>query len=369
MSQPTPGQWPPYPGGGQPGPQSPQWNPSPWQQPAPAPHNPGPWKWIAGAAALVAVIAVTAVIAVSLDRRGASGEKPATKAGTPSDVASANDTGPIGIITEDPACGPFGPINDTLANSVPSNWGQRDPSIPATAWTPDMRAMYETAATQFRRSVDQTLPLIKLTTHRVIRELLEQYVAYTRAFLDHVSAYTPSDNLFITNATGGGSVVSSICVAITNRAAITRGPLVPAIEPPSHIADVGDVNNPSRFLTAPDPFCADFKSAGDQMAADPAYRDWAKGDPEVPASALSPQDVAIMDAVQPVLRRTADTYERLARQSNNPVIEDFGALAAQYWRAYAAGAPTYTPADQYLSRVARRTEGILLTACGAAGLK
>jgi len=339
-------------------------------QPAPSPGKHGPWKWIAVAAALIAVIAVTAVVVVvSLDRPGAGADKSVAKPAVPSDVASANDTGPIGIITADPACAPFGPVNDTLANSVPSNWGQRDPSIPATAWTPDMRTMYETAATAFRRSVDQTLPLIKLTTHRVIRELLQQYVAYTRAFLDHVSAYTPTDNLLVTNATGTGSVVTSICVAITSSSATNRAPLVPATEPPTRIADIGDITQPTRFLTEPSPFCGEFKAAVDKMSADPTFRAWGKGDPEVPASSLSPQDVAIMDAVQPVLRRAADDYERLARQSNNPIIEDFGTLAAQYWRAYAVAAPTYTPADQYLSRTARRTEGILMTACDFAGAK
>lgn len=67
------------------------------------PKKSGVGKWIVGAVALVAVIVVTVVITVSFMKSSDAGNSSgATKTAAPSDVASANDTGPVGIITEDP---------------------------------------------------------------------------------------------------------------------------------------------------------------------------------------------------------------------------------------------------------------------------
>ena len=99
-----PGQWPQgqgYPGGpGQFGP--PQ---QPWPAPVP-PKKGGAGKWIIGAVALVAVVAVTAVVAVSCTKGGGNnaGSGGTSAAPNKSGIASSNDTGPVGIITEDPSC-------------------------------------------------------------------------------------------------------------------------------------------------------------------------------------------------------------------------------------------------------------------------
>lgn len=360
MTQPPP--W------GNPPPQ-PQWNASPWQQPAPAPHKPGPWKWVAVAAALVAVIAVTAVIAVSLDRSGAIGEKPATQSPAPSDVASANDTGPIGIITEDPSCPAWRPVATTLANAENNGWAKRDPSIPVGAWTADARAQYQAVGEAMRSAANQTVPLVKLTTHRVVRELYEQFIAYSRAYGDRLASYTPADNDLAIVSSTASDVLTGICESIANGSAPARAPLATAVTLSDHPAPVRDPSAPTRFLTAPDPQCASWKQSADAMKTDPTMVAWSTEDPATPASAWSPEYKAQNDAVTPVLSGFADTYERLARASaaSNPTLADFGVLAAQYGRAFVAGIPTYTAADLYLYNVFQKAAGVITAACRAAG--
>ena len=41
-----------------------------------------------------------------------------------------------------------------------------------------------------RNAADQTVPLAKLTPHRVMRELYEQFIAYARAYSDAIPTYT-----------------------------------------------------------------------------------------------------------------------------------------------------------------------------------
>ncbi len=97
---PPPNQWgsqPPT--GGQPA-GGPQWGPPP----GPPPRG-GKGKWIFGGIALLAVIAVTVVITVLVvGKDSGGGESPTPTNGNGSDFASANDKGPVGIITEDPTC-------------------------------------------------------------------------------------------------------------------------------------------------------------------------------------------------------------------------------------------------------------------------
>lgn len=367
-----PGNWQGYPGGQQgPGPQG-QWNPQQqWPNPTPAPQKKGPLKWILGATALVAVIAVTAVVAVSC--AGGKGSNNGNGSGTPSsgsksDIASANDTGPVSVITEDPSCAPWGPINDTLANTTKNGgWERRDPTIPASQWTSDMRAIFETAAEAFSKSADQATSLIKLTTHRVMRELYQQYVAYIRAFVNKISTYAPADYNLVTTGATLGMAITGICQAISFGSAAARGPLVAAAQSPERIAPLGNIDNPARFMTSPDSSCADWNTSVKQLDADPTYTAWKNEDLNIPASDWSPQYKAENDAVKPILSTTSDTFEKLGLASPNPVIQDFGILAAQYGRAFIQGMSTYTSADTYLYNVFRRASAGISAACNAAG--
>src|SRR6478736_5641932 len=97
-------QWGPPPGG-QPG-GAPQWGPQqPWGPPPGPPRSGGgKGKWIFGGIALLAVIAVTVVITVLVVGKNSGGGSPTPTNGNGSDIASANDKGPVAIITDDPTC-------------------------------------------------------------------------------------------------------------------------------------------------------------------------------------------------------------------------------------------------------------------------
>src|SRR5262245_14011600 len=105
--------------GGFPGPGYPQqsWSQTPMQPPGRKRGN--GWKWALGGVALVAVVGVTAAVTLSVANNGSGGgsspiSAPQSVGGaTSSDIASANDTGPVTVITEDPTCAPKYPILET----------------------------------------------------------------------------------------------------------------------------------------------------------------------------------------------------------------------------------------------------------------
>jgi hypothetical protein len=344
-----------------------QFAPQQWPAPVP-PKKGGAGKWILGVVALVAVVAVTAVVAVSCTKNtGGNAAGGGSVAGNNSGIASANDTGPVGIITEDPSCAPWGPVSATLANIAKNGWNDRDRSMPATAWSPEQQSQYQAAAQAYRSAADQTVPLVKLTPHRVMRELYEQFIAYSRALADKIPTYTANDGPLSNTAATITLVVNGVCGAITYGVAAARGPLVSAASPPTHIAPLGDPSNPSRFMPTVDAQCSDWASAIKRINSDPAYAVWSNADPNVPASSWSDQDKAENQAVMPVLNSFADQYEKLGRQSSNPVVEDLGVLAAQYGRAFVAGIPTYTQSDIQLFAPMGRVPGLIDAACDAAG--
>ena len=187
-------------------------------------------KWALGATALLAVIATTAVVAIALSGRGngngnGDGSGPTVNAGAGfnSKFASANDTGPITIITEDPSCAAWTPIANTLADASKRNgWDQRDPSIPANVWSPEQRTQYQEVGNAMRAAADQTEPLAKLTTHRAMRQLYEQFIAYGRAYADAIPSYTPKDDLLARTASTATAALNNICSAITFGSAAAR---------------------------------------------------------------------------------------------------------------------------------------------------
>ena len=113
--------WGPPPGG-QPG-GVPPWGPQqPW---GPPPRRGGKGKWIFAGIAVLAVIAVTVVITVLVVGKNSGGESPTPTNGNGSDIASANDKGPVGIITEDPTCDCVEPhCPRILSASEDRQWGR-----------------------------------------------------------------------------------------------------------------------------------------------------------------------------------------------------------------------------------------------------
>jgi hypothetical protein len=48
----------------------------------------------------------------------------------------------------------------------------------------------------------------------------------------------------------------------------------------------------------------------------------------------------------------ADELEQFARRSDNPVLQDFAVLSAQYFRAFVVALPTYTGNDSFVVNTA-----------------
>jgi hypothetical protein len=350
--------------------QPPQWAPQqqPWgPPPGPPPGRGGKGKWIFGGIALLAVIAVTVVVTVLVVGKN-SGESPnpTPTNGNGPDIASANDKGPANIIAEDPTCESWGRVAREYSSATKAvSWGNRDQSIPATAWTSDQRTMYETAGRAMTSAADQTVNLVKLTPHRTMRELYEQFIAYAKAFSERIPSYKPNDDSLAVTTDTVGSALSDVCSAIDDRSAPTLAALIPVPPPPTTVSPVGDPANPSRFLTSSNSVCADWSTLLDKASADTAA--WRAIDPKIPATDWTPEQKATNDAVVPVMSTYANDLEQLGRRSGNPTLEDIAVSSAQYQRAFVKALPTYTAADNYLSEAATYLARMVNWACKAVG--
>jgi hypothetical protein len=281
-------------------------------------------------------------------------------------VASAHDTGPVAVIVEDPTCAAWASINEALAAREAGKVGDRDRSIPASAWTAEQRDLYQDAAQAMRSAAAQTVGLAQLTPHRVMRDLYEQFIAYANAYAASIPTYSPADNNLAGTADSVSSALASVCGAISEGSAAARGPLVtaqaslPQVLPPDNPAD------PHRFLSGPNPVCVDWKSMLDRFSARTAA--WQQVDPNIPAYAWTAQQAAVNHAVVPVMSSYADELEELGRRSGNPTWQDFATLAAQYRRAFVTAVPTYTAADNNLANAATYASTAVLGACAAMSL-
>ena len=363
-----PGQWPPPSGPGQ---QPPSWGQQPpWGPPPPSGGN--RVKWILGGLALVVVVVLTVVVTLAVTRDGSGSEAPtasappSTSADT-SDVASADDRGPVGIITEDPTYAAWGPIVQKLSEEQDKGWREIDRSIPASDWTSSQRDTYEKAARDMSAAADQTAALVSRTPHRVMRELYSQTIAYWRAYAASVGEYTPTDNFLANTASGLSNSVNWICSAISYGSALARSQLLPPGLPPQDIAPTADVSNPKPFVKDSDSAaCGPWHN----MVAD--YRlatsEWMQNsDPALPSSAWPPLQQELFASMVTVMRENAGTMEHLAVASSNPIWRDLAALAANYRRAYVQAIPTYLPADNYLDSAATELMVAIDEACRATG--
>jgi hypothetical protein len=320
-----------------------------------------------GGVAAVAVLA-TVVAAVLLFGGGGSGGpqsgqdnglNPDAAAG----VVSAKDTGPVTVITDDPSCVAWTSINNELANSGQGLWNDRDRSVPASAWTEKQKAQFIAAGQSMRGAAAQTVGLVKLTPHRVMRELYQQFIAYARAYSERIPKYTPADNNLAGAANSASSALGSICAAISDGPAAARGPLVPPAAAPSDIAPVGNLASPQPLLTSDNNVCPEWKSALDQFGRQTAA--WQRIDPNIPSIYWNREQKAVNYQVGPVMNSFASKLEQLGRQSDNAIWQDLANLSAQYRRAFVTALPTYTPTDNHLANAANFTSTTILGACAA----
>ncbi|WP_102145568.1 hypothetical protein [Mycobacterium hubeiense] len=312
---------------------------------------------------MIAVSVVATVLVLRPDS-AASGRDEIPTATEDSEVASANDTGPANIITEDPTCDAWGGIARDYVSEVQSvNWADRDSQVPASDWTDQQRVMYETVGRAMTDAADLAVTLQKQTPHRVMRELYGQFMAYAEAFADAIPTYTFENADSLANVPGGAlSALSAICSAIDYKSAQPvalqlAAPASPAQVSPPSAEPKQFIDNSSRTV------CEEWISSTDQYDKD--TQAWLAIDANIPASEWTAEQKAVYNSAASIMTARADAIERMGRESNNAVIEDFAVIAAQYLRAYVLTIPKYTSNDNFLSDSARYLVGTVHWACKA----
>lgn len=341
-----------------------------WQQGAWAPH-PGPppqkgnsVKWLLIGIAVLLVIGISVAATLIFTRGGDGGGTTTPTSGAPSDVASANDTGPVAIITDEPTCGAFVGINNSLADIQANGWGaERNTLGPGSVWTTDQRNRVDAVATATRAAADQMVALAKRTPHRLVRELYEGFIAYGRAYADSVANYTPEDNELASANVNASSALVGICNTITFGSAGRSLGVNPAT-PPKNGAAQTDPANAQRFMTAPDQACASWEQISDKF--DATTSEWQQRDTSIPAAQWTPPERTIEEAARPYIEIFANDMAEVGRESANAVFEDFAAAAALYLRASVSAGDNYVAADSWLSYVAFRFNLVVIGACNAA---
>lgn len=256
-------------------------------------------KWILGGLAVALAIALAVVITVVLVRPDNGGDSIPANAGANgagSEFASANDTGPITIITEDPTCDAWNSIAREYTGTAASiKFDDRDDSVPATSWTPEQRAMYDSMKTALTKATDQTVNLTKITPRRSLRMVYEQFIAYGRTFAERIPAYVAEDDVLMTEVNGASASLTNICGAVTYRSAQAAAPRMSAVSAPADVAEPDKVGSPTRLLAAPNPVCSDWESMTTKV--DSESDPWIAIDKSIPAQDWTPEQKKINDAV------------------------------------------------------------------------
>jgi len=348
----------------------PGWQQGPWppQPPPPlpdfAPDKKNTVKWLLIVVAVLLVIGLSIGATLFFTRDSGGGGGTTSSSAAPSDIGSADDTGPVAIITQEPTCQTFLGINGGLADVQKRGWAaQRETLGPAAEWTPDQRSQVQAVATALRNAAEQSVALAKQTPHRVIRELYEQFIAYSRAYADSVPTYVPANNGFASASVNASSAIVGVCNAISSGSA-NRSLAVEPAGPPSEVSNSADLPNPSRFIQSSSPPCDAWRQRLERLTKDAAA--WQGLDGNIPASEWSPERRTIEENVRPLLQAYADDIEKAGRDNGNPMFEDFAVSAALYIRGYVAAGDDYTPADSWLTFVGFNYANLISAACRAA---
>ena len=373
MSTPPPAGWPPGPppNAGQPygqqgfNPQQPAgWQQGSWpQQAGPPPQKGSGLKWllIAVAVLLVVAISVGATLIFTRDNGGGGGTSPSSAAAN--GFASAGDTGPVAIITDEPTCVAMNGINSALADVQANGWSaQRATLGPSSEWSAAQRSQVQAVATAMKNASDQVLPLAKQTPHRVVRELYEQFIVYGRAYAATIPDYRPGDDALATVNVSIGTAMIGICNAI-QYGSVGRALAVEAARPPTSVPTQGDPSQPERFVNAPSSLCTTWTQRETKFVADTAA--WGSLDTELTSAEWTPEQRDIQLGVLPVLDKMARDMETAGRTSGNPPLEDFAVLGSLYFRAYISAGDSYTGADSWLSYAGSRLNNVVGGACSA----
>lgn len=377
MSVPPQGGWQPQQPGGPPpygpppagypqysGQQPPGFPQGPWPQQPPPPPKGNSTKWLLIAIALLLVVGVSIGATLLFTRDGGDGPSNPPTSGVPSDIASANDTGPVSIITEEPTCKAFNTINNGLADAEKGEWGVfRDGLGRTSEWTPEQRTQVNAVATAMRNAADQAVPLAKQTPHRVIREIYTQFIASGRAYADSIVDYSPADNGLASANVSASGAITGICNVIELGSA-GRSLVLPAEHPPTEVLPPNDPSDSQLFVTSSDAQCSDWIRRLEDFNAD-SPQEWQTRDADLPGSQWSPQRKALEQSVADQLTIYAEAVSAAGRSSDNPVFEDLALTSALYIDAYIASLDSYTSADGWLVWTSFQISNLVAASCRA----
>ena len=357
MTMPPSGQWPP----------PPQGPPQYWGPPPPPPKGGGKTKWVLGGLGILLVVAVTVVATLLVTDSGDQTSQPQSPlppgASTPKSTDAAARTQPIGLITNEPTCQEWTPIVNALAAAENNGWGDRDPSLPASAWRTDQRDQFRAVGSALRIAADQTAPLARQTPNLMVAVLYEQFIIYANAYADRIPVLEPIDDHLARVTIGATLAINSICDAIAFGSAEARAAAAPAEPATRTNSNNRDPDTAVRLLTSASPVCREIFELVRNLSD--ATANWRTIDPSIPAANWTPEQKLANDNIVPVMNQFADEISALGDRSNNSTFKDLSIFAAQYRKAFASAIPSYLPADNYLNDVANGAAGVMDEACQA----
>lgn len=340
--------------------QQPQWGPP---QPPP-PKQGNAVKWLLGVVAVLLVIGITVGVTVIVTRdSGGTGPTETTPTGPP--IASADDNGPVEIITLEPTCQAWIPVSNAMSRVQKNGWGDRDPTVPAVDWSTDAKAQYEAVGKSMRESADQAVGFARQTPHRVVRKLYEQFIAYSRLYADSLQNYVESDDEYALASVAASIAIDSVCNSITYGSAGSQSAGVPAIDVSTRAETPQNVSDPQPFVKEADAVCDDVITLRQRLIEDTA--EWAKQDPNIPESEWSVEQRTAEKNAIPTMSKFADDIEAIGLRSENETLQDLAYFAAVYFRGYVNSLDTYVSADNYLVMAGSRAVNTIIPACRAAG--
>lgn len=344
-----------------------------WQPPPPQRRDRRRWALAAVASIAVLLFTATAIILVRNnfgDHSGIAASSTTSVGGASAPAVSANDTGPVTIVADDPTCQAWLSIalgwgKDPLATWLTNASGPSPLSVPANQWSAKQRAAAQASADSRMATAKKAATLATTTPHRVMRELYEQFIAYNRAFAGTVTGnYVPKNAFLYYTAGDVLQTLQSVCAAIRDGATIGLPAPTPSPANPARVAPPQDPDNPQRFVNAADaPACAQLAVAQGHYSDNPAVTQWLNLDHAIPATRWDPQQKAIYDAVTKVMFNLADEVERSVSGGNNPVMTDFGELFIRYERAYATELPHHVAGDVEIVMPAQNMLQTMTQAC------
>ncbi|MCV7061773.1 hypothetical protein H7I76_17590 [Mycolicibacterium vaccae] len=222
------------------------------------------------------------------------------------------------------------------------------------------------AGQSMRGAAAQAVGLVKLTPHRVMRELYEQFIAYARAYAERIPKYTPADD----NLAGAANSARPRWGRSARPSSMVRrqpaGRWCRRRHHPSRPHRWAIPPTPSRFSLPP----ALFVGTGERRWTS-SEKIRPPGSRSIPTSRRSTGTRSKRPPTTPsptVMNAFAGKLELLGRQSSNPIWQDLANLSAQYRRAFVVALPSYVPADNHLANAASYVSTTILGACAALGI-